>query len=189
MRSMLLALIAAAALHAVAQPDADAPAEEAPAQPAPLDDVWKAKTTKFCESITKCNKARAGKTAYCVKTGLKESGILSRILEGEQAKDLPRYFRRAGFVDIELSTKSVEALPEGSILVLDAHDTIKDGRTLCPKVYGNVLVKCDNKWVDEQKNDLKFHFRRGCRTKGIWVPSELVPPPPKENEPAKKTTP
>lgn len=144
----------------------------------PVSEANLQKAKKFCELIEACNKSRPGKAAYCVKTKLKESGLIDHVLGGDEAKELPRYLRREGFVDIELNIRDFKSVPEGSILVLDAHDPLKDKKPACPKVYGNVVVKCDDFWVDDQKNDLRFHLTRGCRTKGIWVRPELIPPKP-----------
>lgn len=148
----------------------------APPPPPPAEMIEKAK--HFCQSIESCNRSQPGKSAFCVKSGLKESGLLSHVLEGEQAKDLPRFLRREGYVDIELTTRKFELVPEGAILVLDAQDPLKTHTSACPKVYGNVYVKCDGKWIDDQKYDLDFHMQRGCRTKGIWIDPVLIPPPP-----------
>lgn len=118
-------------------------------------------------------KSHPGKSALCVKNGLKESAILDHVLEGDTAKDLSRFLRKEGFLDREHELTDFKQLPEGAILVLDAHDPVKDKRPACPKVYGNVLVKCGDKWVDDYKNDLDFHMKRGCRTKGIWLHTSM----------------
>ena len=144
--------------------------------PPPAEMVEKAK--HFCRLIENCNRAHPGKSALCVKTNLKESGLLDHTLDGEQAKDLPRFLRREGYVDIELTTRKFEMVPEGAMLVLDAQDPLKTHTSSCPKVYGNVYVKCDGKWIDDQKYELDFHMQRGCRTKGIWIDPVLIPPPP-----------
>lgn len=127
------------------------------------------KSDAFCKYIETCIKSRPGKSAYCVKTGLKESGMLDHVLEGDQAKELSRFLRKDGFIDKEANLSDFAQLPDGAILVLDAHDPVKDKRPACPKVYGNVLVKCGEKWIDDSKNDLDFHMKRGCRSKGIWL--------------------
>lgn len=142
-----------------------------PEPPAPPSIATKAKA--LCAYMETCMKARPGKTALCVKMGLKDSGILDHILEGDTAKDLSRFLRKEGFQDRENGLVNFKQLPEGSILVLDAHDPVKDKRPACPKVYGNVLVKCGDKWVDDTKNDLDFHMKRGCRTKGIWLHADM----------------
>ncbi|MBX3020436.1 MAG: hypothetical protein KF799_02065 [Bdellovibrionales bacterium] len=151
-----------------------------PGTPAPLEGIA-LKAKNFCNSVEKCNK-RPGRSAYCVKMGLKESGMLGYMLEGEQAKDLARFLRKAGFSDQEQDVTDFKYVPEGSILVLDSHD-LKDKRPACPKVYGNVLIKCGEKWIDEQKNELDFHMKRGCRTKGIWLHPDLklIDPPAGKN--------
>jgi hypothetical protein len=132
------------------------------------------KAQALCKYIRSCNKAHPGKQAYCVKTGLKESKFLNHVLEGDQAKDLSRFLRREGYTEREMGLKEFKNLPDGAILVLDAHDPVKDKLPFCPKVYGNVLVKCDEKWIDDQTFALDFHMKHGCRSKGIWVHPDLV---------------
>lgn len=149
-----------------------------PAPPSPPPPKMVEKAKHFCQLIESCNRARPGKSALCVKTGLKESGLLNHLLEGEQPKDLPRYLRREGYVDIELVTSKFELVPEGAILVLDALDPLKPHTPSCPNVNGKVYVKCGGKWIDDQKYDLDFHMQRSCRTKGIWIDPVLIPPPP-----------
>jgi hypothetical protein len=138
-----------------------------------------AKAQKLCKLTEVCNKTRPGQQAYCLKTNLKESGLLDHVMEGDSAKDLARFLRREGFVEMEFGLKDFKSLPDSAILVLDAHDPVKDKKPLCPKVYGNVVVKCGDHWIDEQKYELDFHMTRGCRSKGIWIKPELIPPKPK----------
>ncbi|NJL25927.1 MAG: hypothetical protein HC902_12670 [Calothrix sp. SM1_5_4] len=165
-RTLLLPLLFTGALHATGPTIGET-------APAPAGANKSEKAAKFCSYIEECNRSNPGKSAYCVKTGLKEAEILNRVLEGETAKDLPRHLRRAGFHDVEGAPGEFESLAEGAILVLDVHDPLKDKKPGCPKVYGNVLVKCDGKWVDDRKYDLRFHLSRGCRTKGVWVHPDL----------------
>ena len=152
--------------------------EEAPAAPA-IDPDLQEKIENLCTLTESCNKNRPGIAAECLKKNLKKSGFLNHVLEGSEAKDLARFLRRDGFVDVEIVLQNFSLLRDGSILVLDAHDPVKDHRPACPKVYGNVLVKCGDKWVDDRKSNLDFHMERGCRTKGIWALPALKPERPK----------
>lgn len=133
-----------------------------------------AKARVLCTYMEDCMKKRPGKSAYCVKTGLKESGMIDHVLEGDQAKDLSRFLRKDGFIDREQGLHDFRQVPEGAILVLDAHDPVKDRKPACPKVYGNVVVKCGSNWIDDQKYDLDFHMKRGCRTKGLWMHPDMA---------------
>lgn len=99
---------------------------------------------------------------------------MDHMLEGESAKDLPRFLRKEGFVDREFGLSDFTQLPDGSILVLDASNSINGSRTGCPKVYGNVYVKCSDTWIDDQSYELVFHMKRQCISKGIWVHPSLV---------------
>lgn len=153
-----------------------------PPPPTPAQLKAEEHAKKLCEYVPTCLKSKPGKTAWCIKVGMKESGFLDHNLEGETAKDLARYLRKEGFEEKEFTIKDFKQLPDGAILVLDAHDPIADKRPACPKVYGNALVKCGERWIDDHSNPLDFHMKRGCRTKGIWVHPDLrisEPPQPK----------
>lgn len=166
----ILTLVLALTLHAA---ESAPPMAEA-AKPVFVPPPPTPKAQALCAYFRKCVKTHPGKTAYCVKTGLKNAKFLDHVLEGDQAKDLARYLRKEGFAEREMGLKDFRQLPDGALLVLDSHDPIADKKPRCPKVYGNVLVKCDDKWVDEtQENDLSFHMKAGCRSKGVWVAPEL----------------
>lgn len=137
------------------------------------------KAKEFCVAFKECQKTNRAATTMCVRDALFKSKLTAKKLEVTKAKDFGAVLRREGF--FEATVGEVTELPQGTILVLDAHDPIKEKKPLCPKVYGNVLLKCGDFWVDSNQNALDFYVKRDCRTKGIWIhPLFKSPTPPQQ---------
>lgn len=132
-----------------------------------------AKGLAFCQVFQECQKANPAGSTMCIRDALFKSKLTKKKIEASHAKEIGRDLRREGFQE---PTTDLNGLPQGSILVLDAHDPIKDKKPYCPKVYGAVLVKCGGSWVDKDENALDFYIKRGCRTKGIWIHPAFITP-------------
>lgn len=125
------------------------------------------KSKALCDAFQECQKTNRGATTMCVRDALFKTKLTTGRLNVSKAKDFGAVLRREGFV--EATVGELADLPQGTILVLDAHDPIKEKKPHCPKVYGSVLVKCGDFWIDNVQNALDFYVKRECRTKGIWI--------------------
>lgn len=126
-----------------------------------------AKAKELCHDYQECMRDKPGAGFKCLNELLFKHQLTSKNLEAKNSKEMERLLRREGF--ISPVTYANLDLPEGSILLIDVHDPIKEKRLPCPKSQGKVLLKCDQFWVDEFKNPMDFNAKKKCRSKGVMI--------------------